>query len=168
MLTPDQCYAKLGKSKVLHTFFSDKLKNLKFSKSFNFDMYHIEKNIILIEPFINKINTICKIKSCDIMKIDPWKCYSWHRDIPRKVGINLLLEPTNDSLVFFGEKDTNIDHQYHIVKLEYEPETFYLFNNQISHTIFNFENTRYLLTISFIDTTDTLDFSSLKKILQYI
>ena len=41
--------------------------------------------------------------------------------------------------------------------------TYYLFNTQVEHTVYNFEATRYLLSIEFAKNRDELSFDQLMK-----
>jgi len=74
-------------------------------------------------------------------------CYQWHIDSIRFAALNLQLSKA-ESFCMFGEffepkKLKNIE------KLTYKADTFYLLNVSKPHTVFNFQNERYLLSIGF-------------------
>jgi hypothetical protein len=52
---------------------------------------------------------------------------------------------------------------FKIDELQYKPNTYYLFNTQVDHTVYNFESTRFLLSIEFQLDKDNLTFDQLLK-----
>ena len=48
-------------------------------------------------------------------------------------------------------------------ELKYQPHTYYLFNAQVAHTVYNFKSTRYLLSVDFIEDRTQLTYSKLLK-----
>jgi hypothetical protein len=48
-------------------------------------------------------------------------------------------------------------------ELKYKPETYYLFNNQVEHTVINFTQSRYLMSVEFEEGKDVLTFNNLLK-----
>jgi hypothetical protein len=50
---------------------------------------------------------------------------------------------------------------FNIDELKYKPITYYVFNTQNNHTVYNFEMTRYLLSIEFLKGKDELTFKQL-------
>ena len=49
------------------------------------------------------------------------------------------------------------------IELKYKPNTYYLFNTQMAHSVYNFNNTRYLLTIDFYEDRTKLTYQQLLK-----
>ena len=96
-----------------------------------------------------------------ILKLDPYTCYDWHTDTRRGVGINMLLTPHARSFCAFATNKKGT--VFKIEELPYKPMTYYLFNTQIEHTVYNFEATRYLLSIEFAKNRDELSFDQLMK-----
>ena len=96
-----------------------------------------------------------------ILKLDPYVCYDWHTDTRRGVGINMLLTPHARSFCAFAPKKT--EQVFKIEELSYKPMTYYLFNTQVEHTVYNFEATRYLLSIEFAKNRNELTFEDLAK-----
>jgi hypothetical protein len=55
---------------------------------------------------------------------------------------------------------------FKIEELQYKPATYYLFNTQVPHTVYNFETTRYLMSVEFAKDKDELTFEDLLKGIQ--
>ncbi len=87
-----------------------------------------------------------------ILKLDPYVCYAWHTDSRREAGINMILTPNQRSFCVFTDAKYDEEPVFKIKELAYKPMTYYVFNTKVSHTVYNFESTRYLLSIDFIDT----------------
>jgi hypothetical protein len=93
-----------------------------------------------------------------IVQLSPYVCYDWHIDSRRGVGVNMLLTPEIKSHCLF----TNTEGvQFPFEELVYEPDTYYLFNTQVRHTVINFYEPRYLFTIEFVADKDQLSFENL-------
>ena len=99
-----------------------------------------------------------------VLKLDPYTCYNWHTDTRRGVGINMLLTPNTRSFCSFGVDPNQL--VFKIEELKYKPSTYYIFNTQSPHTVYNFEATRYLLSVEFAKDKDQLSFDDLKKDIQ--
>ena len=48
----------------------------------------------------------------------------------------------------------------HCLELRYEPDRFYLFNNQVPHSVINLDVNRYLFSLEF---TEPLSYAELKR-----
>lgn len=97
-----------------------------------------------------------------ILRMDPYTCYDWHTDSRRGVGINMSLTPMmRSSSVFAPEKDDKV--VFKIAELQYKPNTYYLFNNQVPHTVYNYEATRFMFSVEFELDRTKLTFDQLLK-----
>ena len=163
MIKPDECYVNLGCSTVIQNYFDTNLNNLEYGKHLEFAVSVIPRDVYLSEPLLKEVDTQHKILRCAIMRLDKYRCYNWHIDKERGAGINLLLTPNIKSLVYFGERDTGSRYNISFIEMKYEPNTFYLFNTQISHTVYNFDETRYVFTLEFEEDKDKLSFNQLKE-----
>lgn len=121
-------------------------------------IHYLEQTIYLlkIEDFkddpdiIDLINRFGSEKKLCLFKLPPKICYSWHRDAKRQASINMLIKGF-DSICIFGtesleKKFVNLD------KIEHKKDTYYLMNVKESHTVFNFDQERYVISISIPDT----------------
>jgi hypothetical protein len=93
-----------------------------------------------------------------IVQLSPYVCYDWHMDTRRGVGVNMLLTPEVKSHCLFTSTE---GAQFPFEELVYEPDTYYLFNTQVRHTVINFYEPRYLFTLEFAADKDQLSFESL-------
>ena len=96
-----------------------------------------------------------------IVRLDPYTCYDWHTDTRRGVGINMLLTPFDRSVCAFAPNKEGV--VFNIEELKYKPATYYIFNTQIPHTVYNFETTRYLISVEFAKDKSELSFDDLLK-----
>jgi hypothetical protein len=99
-----------------------------------------------------------------VLRLDPYTCYNWHTDTRRGVGVNMLLTPNTRSFCAFGIDSDQL--VFKIEELKYKPSTYYLFNTQVPHTVYNFETTRYLMGVEFAKDRDELSFNDLLKDIQ--
>lgn len=99
------------------------------------------------EPALRAVQQITPIKQLGILKMPDHWVYHWHRDQNRQACINLLLSRHHHSHTLFGEpvNGTNM----HCLELTYRPGRYYLFNNQVPHTVINLDVDRYLLSLEF-------------------
>jgi len=96
-----------------------------------------------------------------IYRFFPNTCYNWHIDHNgRKSSINMLIDGY-DSLTMFGVPSVN-GRFTNITPLVYKPNRYVLLNVHKFHTIFNFSEHRYLLSIG-IPSPTTYD-----QVKQYI
>ena len=105
-----------------------------------FDDFSNDPKILkMIEHFKCRLN---------IIKLLPRSSYSWHKDhIIRPAAINMLLEGW-DSITIMG-KSVQIGRIFQdLVKIPYEKNRFVLLNVHQWHAVYNFSETRYLLSIS--------------------
>ena len=104
-----------------------------------------------------------------IIKIDENTYYDWHIDTDRGVGLNMLLNNWDTSHCLFNPKiqrgeSVEIDNMTDkYIELKYKPNTYYLFNTQMAHSVYNFKDTRYLLTIDFFEDRTKLNYQHLLK-----
>lgn len=93
--------------------------------------------------FINDFNCHSKLA---IYRFSPHTCYKWHIDHNgRKSCINMLIDGY-DSLTMFGVPAIN-GRFTNLTPLVYEQNKYALLNVHKFHTIFNFSEQRYLLSI---------------------
>lgn len=59
------------------------------------------------------------------------------------------------SHTLFGRNVTNTS--MHCLELRYEPGRFYLFNNQVPHTVINLDVNRYLFSLEFAESLSYFD-----------
>ena len=132
----------------------------KWFNYFNFQVKQIPQDLLNKDPFFVWLTERYKYIA-GVLKLEPYVCYDWHKDTRRGVGINMLITPNiNSYCLFANNRDTVV---FKIDELQYKPNTYYLFNTQVDHTVYNFESTRFLLSIEFQLDKDNLTFDQLLK-----
>lgn len=131
----------------------DTIKN-KISSATDSDWYDFLDMSILplsIADFQNEPNLLKIIErfNCHeklgIYRYLPNFCYHWHIDSIRNAAINMQIEG-EDSFCAFGE--TVQPRKFKDIKrLNYSNDAYYLINTSKFHTVFNFDNPRFLLSI---------------------
>ena len=150
------------------TIYKD-LQDFAFSPSewvpyYNFNAKHIPHEILFQDDFFRWLSQRYNFLA-GVLKLDPYTCYDWHTDTRRGVGINMLLTPPTQRQACLFKVDSD-ETVFKIEELKYKPSTYYLFNTQIPHTVYNFETTRYLLSIEFAKNKEQLSFEELVKDIQ--
>lgn len=136
---------------------------LKFSQHINtwenwvkedgFDWFVIIKTVWLREPLLKTINEMYPFKNCMIARMPPNTCYNWHHDFTRGLTINMLIYNSNSHCLF---GDTLDEFNDSITELNYEVGYFYLFNTQHRHCVINFNQPRYVFSMTFEQEKDDL------------
>jgi hypothetical protein len=91
-------------------------------------------------------------------------CYNWHTDTDRRVGLNMLLEDGGDSRCLFTNSVEDVVFPF--LELDYLPKTYYAFNTQAPHSVYNFTKPRYLFTLEFFDKDRELTFADLCSVIR--
>jgi hypothetical protein len=124
---------------------------------YNFKAIQVPAEILAKDPFLVNLSNK-HLFQAGIVQLSPYVCYDWHIDSRRGVGVNMLLTPEIKSHCLF----TNTEGvQFPFEELVYEPDTYYLFNTQVRHTVINFDKPRYLFTLEFKADKDQLPFANL-------
>lgn len=136
------------------------LSNLQpTSESHNYNGFYIYPMIddSSEEKFINDNEFLCWLNQrhplkCALIKMSPFQTYNWHKDVRRGVCINVLLDHKNSYTLFSDDVLEGSNGLYgNITKMNYELNKFYLFNNQIPHSVYNYEGERVLFSIEFLN-----------------
>lgn len=119
---------------------------------YNFFVTPVPWKILETDPFLVKLSKK-RMFHAGILKMDPNTCYNWHIDTDRKVGVNMLLLGEGSQCLFLeGEPGVVVKTK----ELKYEPDTYYVFNTQVSHMVITIA-TRYLFSIQFVELGLTFD-----------
>lgn len=151
-------YEVSKKSNIANDLMAFALQPSDWIPYYNFNVKPIPPKIIFQDEFFVWLSHRYSF-AAGILKLDPYICYDWHTDTRRGAGVNMLLTPFDRSFCVFTDKKENV--VFNIEELKYKPETYYLFNTQIPHTVYNFETTRYLMSVEFIKNKDQLSFDNL-------
>lgn len=133
-------------------------KNLDWQEAFMFHICHIP--IKAVDWKTNWMHMFFDNFKCDInfLKIDSHMFYPWHKDIPRKVCVNVVLQG-HDSVVIFRDSSVQQDIPYSIYELNYNNQAALLNINE-EHCVITRQQSRAVMTLSFYDTNyqEVLDF----------
>lgn len=159
----ENSYEPINKKSIIKSTIREYIET-QGSDFFNFNALRgFGKGIIPIEilnqdPVIKQIldNTPHNMGGM-IFHMNPWTSYEWHCDGIRGCAINMLIKGQGHT--YFGSKINKYLHR--IDELVYEPNKMYLFNTTIEHTIFNKSEERWILSIGFDKTEESLNYQDL-------
>lgn len=165
-MLPEEYYSAFNeKSTELQQYFDNEfIPNLyKYSpvQYFGWSGYPVPLSVVQKESVLSKVNSKFKIMFSGFVMMGPYRQYHWHTDVERGVTINMLMTHGHTSYSLFGQKDKENDAQNHILTVNYEPNTLYLFNTQKPHTIINFEKPRFLYTVKFAQDAKSLSYNDI-------
>jgi hypothetical protein len=132
----------------------------EWQEHFSFDAFPIPLEFIDIEPALKKLDQIWPINRLGLLRISSMTVYDWHVDQEREACVNLLYSIGSNSHTLFGSQRD--PYEKNVIELQYEPDTFYLFNNQVEHTVINLDGPRYLFSLYF---EEEKDYHSLKQLI---
>ena len=146
-----------------------KIIEQKWIKYYGWEGVQIPDSLWRQEKLLREVDEVFKLKKIGIIKISPYYVYNWHRDDLRGCGINMLLSnspshtffsPINEEMDRFSLEDPYIGP---VLELKYKPDTFYLFNTQQPHAVYNFKEPRYLFTCEFQQSKHELTYAKLRE-----
>jgi hypothetical protein len=157
----DQCFKKFTQlSKIVGQCSPTMLTyNGIWENHYGLNICPIPDSVWKNEPLLVKINSKFPILVGFVIKTMPNILYNWHLDGSRAASINLRFESSGHSHSLFGESDDGFNDKF--VELEYEPNTFYLFNTQHKHCVINFNESRYVFSLQFVQTKDEVSYQEI-------
>lgn len=160
-------YKKLkDKSTVISSRWKE-IINQQWMDYYGFEITLLPPEIWREEKVLRKVDDEFKFEKIGLIRIPPRFNYDWHVDAKRGCSINMLLSHEK-SYTFFSTPSPS-DYQIpqgrngHFVELDYEPDTFYAFNSQKYHCLYNFEQPRYLFSCEFSQPKEDLSYERLCK-----
>ena len=144
-------------SPSMDSIFEDiKLNNIKFTPTvdkFQFLGRGVSQELVQQDKFLMYINQHVKDSGkLRLYKFPAMTYYVFHVDVYNKYNFNYTFEPYNSFSLFKATDEDIVPDSVHksnfnIINLSYTPKTWYLFNAQIPHCVFNLDrNDRYLLS----------------------
>jgi len=122
-------------------------QDLPWAKHFGFDAQPITDYWLDEEPALKAVHACAPIKQLGLLRVAPQSMYDWHTDEYRMSCLNLLISQDHHSHTLFGWQRDRLNKD--VCELQYEPRTYYLFNNQVEHCVINLDGPRYLLSLYF-------------------
>ena len=113
---------------------------------YEFDRLSVPESILNIDPVLSDtVSHFDATKRIGIFRYPPNYAYKWHVDSSRNASINLLLTGY-DSLCSFG---TCLDNGgiENVTTLSYKEHSPVILNTSKYHTVINFSENRYLMSI---------------------
>jgi hypothetical protein len=123
--------------------------NVLWLPHFGFLATPLSRDWIAREPALQAVEQLCPIAQLGILQMPDHWVYHWHRDQNRQACINLLISSDHHSHTLFGNRVS--ETSMHCLELGYEPDRFYLFNNQMPHSVINLDVNRYLFSLEFAE-----------------
>lgn len=124
----------------------DKAEESNWENFLELNMLRLNYDVISHDTkIVNLLKDIGDINRVSIFKTNNNTCYSWHVDSLRSSSINMLIDGF-DSMCVFGTQEQHKQYS-NLVKLQYEPNRYYLLNVKKHHTVYNFNNQRYVLSL---------------------
>jgi hypothetical protein len=157
-MTNTRYFTKLNIESKISQGILDKIDRIKESEW----IQYLEQNIYLLNmkdfeadpDIIDLINMFSSEKKLCLFRLPPKICYGWHKDANRQSSINMLIKGF-DSICVFGTE--SLERKFvDLDKIEHKKDTYYLMNVKESHTVFNFDQERYVVSISIPDTPYTV------------
>jgi len=153
-------YKISNKSTITQNLLDIATNNDPWISYYSFNTKIVPQDLVLTEPFFQWLITKHEFKA-GLLKLDTFVCYDWHMDTRRGASINMLINTDAKSNCFFA--DSKKAYVFKIEQLDYKPDTYYAFNSQVPHTVYNFDKPRYLLSIEFTKEKSELSFDQLVK-----
>lgn len=129
-----------------------------WAQYYNFMAIPVPAEIFMKDRFIEKLGNK-RMFHAGILRMEPNTCYNWHVDTDRKVGLNMLLSDDGGSRCLFLDGEPGVVFKTH--ELDYQPDTYYVFNTQVPHMVLNTIKPRYLFSVEFLGDDRGLTFEEL-------
>lgn len=156
----DQYFKKFKTTSKIISSLSESLSQIDTWES-NYGLHTciISDKIWRKEPLLDIIDKQFPIEFGFLIKIPPSTLYNWHVDGTRAAGINLKLTQDAHSYTLFGDTLDEWNDQF--VQLDYQNDSFYLFNTQHKHCVINFDKYRYMFTIQLMQNKDHITYQEI-------
>ena len=160
MNTEQDCFITLStETENIQNYFKNNFDTLSWHEHESlWNLALVPIDVLLENPTLMLLNQKFEIEGAGFIKMDPCQCYKWHVDYSRGPAVNLHMNPLEElSLCLFETEKIN-EERIKYLTLNYQPDTFYLFNTQINHSIITFSRPRYLFTLQFKKTKEELSY----------
>lgn len=99
-----------------------------------------------------------------VLYYEPYTLYDWHIDDRRGVTINMLIGGEGHCLFRWPMEGAKTDSMVSsVAELDYDTDTYYLFNSQIPHTVINLDTPRFLFSLEFTEDKTQLTYDQLLR-----
>jgi len=163
----DACFTAIGKSPIVKLLLAlaENAVPEAWVPYYNFKALPIDDEFVAYDPTLARLRSKREFMA-GVLEVAPNTCYMWHADTDRNASVNMLLKDDGQSKCVFAP--SYLDVVTPIVELKYEPDTLYAFNTKVLHTVLNFSEPRYLLSIEFLGADKGLTYDELRRDLELI
>lgn len=141
------CFYEIKPKSTIVLLVMDEVLNKKsevWEDEYEWQALKISDEVLMQDTFLRKLKEKCNFVG-HVFKIGSNQFYDWHTDALRATSINIVLNKCHCHTLF-SKKDKYLCD---FIELKYEPNTYYVLNTIIDHAVINFDETRYLLSLSF-------------------
>lgn len=124
---------------------------------YSFDTLPVPGAILMKDPLLDWLHRRHPF-TAGILSMKPHSYYNWHTDSRRGVCLNMIVGQGGHHHSMFSDGD-NLTGNF--TELKYEPGVYYIFDNQVRHTVYNFDKPRWLFSTEFAEDKDSLTFEML-------
>jgi hypothetical protein len=125
---------------------------------YNFKAAYIDPTVLFKDDLLRALSSKRHFIG-GLLEVPPNTVYNWHIDTDRHCGLNMLVYDDGQSRCLFAPEGEQIVMP--TVELKYEPNTFYVFNTKVLHTVINFTAPRYMFSLEFIGRDYGLTYNEL-------
>lgn len=147
-----------AKALIARNLYVFAMNSPKWTQYYNFMAVQVPREILQLDSFLVGLAGR-RTFHAGVLRMEPNTCYNWHVDTDRKVGLNMMLSDDGNSRCLFLDGEPGV--VFKTQELKYEPETYYAFNTQVPHAVFNTTRPRYLLSVEFLEKDRSLTFDEL-------
>jgi len=163
----DSFYRKLeGKSVCISSRWKEVLDQ-PWGFHYGFEVTPMSPDIWREEEILCSLDEEFGLALVGLLRIPPYFNYNWHVDTERGCSVNMMLSDGKSHTLFADPSSEDhllpVGRNGHFVELDYEPDTFYVFNCQRLHCVYNFDKPRYLFSCEFSQSRDELSFERLSE-----
>jgi hypothetical protein len=106
----------------------------------------------VLNSVVNKFGAGSRLS---VFRTNPYEVYSWHTDYLRNTCLNILLDGYDSMTLFANNRASGV--MTDLITVPYSSKKVFLLNVQKNHTVLNFNNVRYLLSIGIPKPADFQD-----------
>lgn len=167
MVTADKCYFETPYESLITMklyLACQMAKDSDWVKYYNFELLPINHETLRKADGFLKALYHAHPYEAGVIRLQPNTYYDWHVDDRRGVSVNMLINHGHSHCLFKKSSNTLEDAVTgKFYELNYQRGIYYFFNNQVEHSVYNYEGVRYLLTLEFHEDKDKLNFKSLTE-----
>lgn len=149
MNTEHDFFCKLNINSNASDHIKDKIYNTDSSNWKDFleqSIFSLKLKDLKDDPkIVQLVKDIGDVNRISIFRNNPNSCYGWHFDAIRSSAINMLIDGFDSMCVFGNPQPQSQYSDLSIIK--HRPNTYYLLNVKKYHTVYNFNNQRYILSL---------------------